>query len=78
MLGDERLVVGLDDRELVPTPSGSSNARLSVGARTTLVLGASRSSQKSSAASEPTRQTIVCDHPRARPAARARPGTRRR
>ena len=77
MLGDQRLVAGLDDDQLEPEA-------LRVGEPQAPVTGArhdasprSRSSQKSSASSDATRKRIGCTIPR--PAGRgARPGTRRR
>ena len=66
MLGDERLVVHGRDHEPMAEPSGSSNATLS-SSRT--ADAERRSSQKSSAASEPTRHWTVWTIP-----APARPG----
>ena len=63
VVGDQRLVVDLDDGQLVVEPLGVGEAQGRRRARASIPLAASRFSQKSSASSEPTRQTIRCTSP---------------
>ena len=59
MLGDERLVRGLDDRELEREALGIGEAQGPGFALGLDALAARRSAQKSSASSEPTRNLTV-------------------